>query len=302
MSEIAKDQRFPRDPDRTDVGVIGGTWTNTVSGVIWDYIGRYNIKAEKLMSVGYIWERHVGDNSSAGGSTQIDSLIDRSITEISNSRVTKVGDYAFQNCGRLTTVDFPAATSIGNNAFYSCNSLSTVNFPAAKGIGDYAFQNCGRLTTVDFPAATSIGSFAFTNCSNLTTVNFPAAKDIFSQAFSGCSSLTTVNFPAALTIKAVAFGSCSNLTTANFPAAKDIIGWAFSGCSSLTALILSSTNGVCTLSTTEAFSSTPIKSGNGYIYVPAALVDSYKAATNWSKYVDQIRAIENYPDITGGAA
>ena len=67
MSEIAKDQSFPRDPDRTDVGVIGGTWTNTVSGVIWDYIGRYNIKAEKLMSVGYIWERHVGDNSSAGG-------------------------------------------------------------------------------------------------------------------------------------------------------------------------------------------------------------------------------------------
>ena len=67
MSEIAKDQSFPRDPDRTDVGVIGGTWTNTVSGVIWDYIGRYNIKAEKVMSVGYIWERHVGDNSSAGG-------------------------------------------------------------------------------------------------------------------------------------------------------------------------------------------------------------------------------------------
>ena len=69
MPEIAKDQSFPRDPDRTDVGVIGGTWTNTVSGVIWDYIGRYNIKAEKLMSVGYIWERHVGDNSSAGGGT-----------------------------------------------------------------------------------------------------------------------------------------------------------------------------------------------------------------------------------------
>lgn len=67
MSEIAKDQSFPRDPDYTDVGVIGGTWTNTVSGVIWDYIGRYNIKADKLMSVGYIWERHVGDNSSAGG-------------------------------------------------------------------------------------------------------------------------------------------------------------------------------------------------------------------------------------------
>lgn len=47
---------------------------------------------------------------------------------------------------------------------------------------------------------------------------------------------------------------------------------------------------------------TPMKSGTGYIYVPAALVDSYKAATNWSTYADQIRAIEDYPDITGGAA
>ena len=63
MSEIAKDQSFPRDPDYTDVGVIGGTWTNTVSGVIWDYIGRYNIKAEKVMSIGHVWKRRVSSVS-----------------------------------------------------------------------------------------------------------------------------------------------------------------------------------------------------------------------------------------------
>ena len=71
MAAIAKDQSFPRDPDRTDVGVIGGTWTNTVSGVIWDYIGRYNIKADKLMSVGYVWKRRV---SSVSEQVQTDYL------------------------------------------------------------------------------------------------------------------------------------------------------------------------------------------------------------------------------------
>ena len=71
MSEIAKDQSFPRDPDYTDVGVIGGTWTNTVSGVIWDYIGRYNIKAEKLMSNGHVWKRRV---SSVSEQVQTDYL------------------------------------------------------------------------------------------------------------------------------------------------------------------------------------------------------------------------------------
>jgi hypothetical protein len=41
--------------------------------------------------------------------------------------------------------------------------------------------------------------------------------------------------------------------------------------------------------------------GTGYIYVPATLVDTYKAGTNWSTHADQIRAIEDYPEITGGA-
>ena len=71
MSEIAKDQSFPRDPDYTDAGVIGGTWTNTVSGVIWDYIGRYNIEAEKLMSNGHVWKRRV---SSVSEQVQTDYL------------------------------------------------------------------------------------------------------------------------------------------------------------------------------------------------------------------------------------
>jgi hypothetical protein len=55
---------------------------------------------------------------------------------------------------------------------------------------------------------------------------------------------------------------------------------------------------VCTLSATNAFTSTKIASKTGYIYVPRALVDNYKAATNWSGY--QFRAIEDYPEICGG--
>ena len=46
---------------------------------------------------------------------------------------------------------------------------------------------------------------------------------------------------------------------------------------------------------------TNIASARGYIYVPSALVDSYKAdgMNRWSKYADQFRAIEDYPDICG---
>ena len=98
---------------------------------------------------------------------------------------------------------------------------------------------------------------------------------------------------------AAEFNGCSKLTTADFPVAESIGNTAFNNCSALTTLILRSGT-MATLSNTNAFNGTPIKSGTGYIYVPAALVDTYKAATNWTAYANQIRAIEDYPDICGG--
>ena len=70
--------------------------------------------------------------------------------------------------------------------------------------------------------------------------------------------------------------------------------YAFAGCESLSVVILRSTT-MATLENANAFESTPIADGTGYIYVPAELVDGYKE--NWSTYADQIRAIEDYPDI-----
>ena len=140
-----------------------------------------------------------------GGGGDIDALINRSITEISSSSVTSIGDSAFRNCSSLTTVDFPVATSIGS----------------------YAFSSCRSLTTVDFSVVTSIGTYAFNSCRVLKS-------------------------------------------------------------------LLLRGNNVCTLSSTNAFSSTPIKFGTGYIYVPSALIEQYKAATNWSTYSAQFRALEDY--------
>ena len=95
------------------------------------------------------------------------------------------------------------------------------------------------------------------------------------------------------------FYVCSNLEKIDFDVLEEMKDADFYRCSALTAVIIRSP-AVCTMSDSNAFKSTPIASGTGYIYVPAALVDSYKAATNWTKYANQIRAIEDYPDICGG--
>lgn len=57
--------------------------------------------------------------------------------------------------------------------------------------------------------------------------------------------------------------------------------------SSLQKLIIN-TQTVCTLTSSTAFEGTVIASGTGSIYVPDNLVDTYKEATNWNLYADQI--------------
>ena len=115
----------------------------------------------------------------------------------------------------------------------------------------------------------------------------------------GCTKLTSVVLPAVLGTDGNSMNGCSALTKADFSNLQNIRYSTFYANKKLVTLIIR-TQVVAKLENTSAFKDTPIESGTGYIYVPSALVDSYKSATNWSTYADQIRAIEDYPDITGG--
>lgn len=70
----------------------------------------------------------------------------------------------------------------------------------------------------------------------------------------------------------------------------EIYNESFSGCESLSKLIIR-TQSVCSLKNTGALKGSGIDLGTGYVYVPDDLVDSYKAANNWSTYATQIRPI-----------
>lgn len=70
----------------------------------------------------------------------------------------------------------------------------------------------------------------------------------------------------------------------------EIYNGSFSGCESLNKFIIR-TPSVCALKTTGALEGSGIDLGTGYVYVPDDLVDSYKAANNWSTYSSQIRPI-----------
>lgn len=137
-------------------------------------------------------------------------------------------------------------------------------------IRGYVFYRDHSIISVDLPFVTALEQNTFMHCVNLKSVNMPMLENIVgSNNFASCSSLEIVDLPKTITI------------------AKS----TFQNCSALQNLVLRS-NSVVSLENVSAFSSTPISSGTGYIYVPASLVNSYMNATNWSTYSERIRPLQ----------
>lgn len=101
---------------------------------------------------------------------------------------------------------------------------------------------------------------------------------------------------SAPVIEACAFQNAKKLEVVDLTSstADTINAYVFSGCSKLTHLIIRST-ARSSLSGTSALNGTKIKNGDGGVYVPANLLDSYKSATNWSTFADNIFPIGEYP-------
>ena len=64
--------------------------------------------------------------------------------------VTSIGDYAFEGCTGLTSIELPASlTSIDAYAFKGCTGLTSIELPASlKSIESSAFSNCTNIQNV----------------------------------------------------------------------------------------------------------------------------------------------------------
>ena len=242
-------------------------------------------------------DRHsIGGNGGGdpADNTLVLSIIERSIAEVP-SDLERIGPYAFAGCQNITSVNLPRLTSLVGYEFYKCQGLTSVNLPLVTDIGNGTFYGCDNLTAVtdvNLPSATSIGNSAFYGCQGLTSVNLTLVTDIGTGAFYNCTSLTDVNFPSATSIGNSAFYGCQGLTAIDFLAVTSIGSSVFQNCINLNALILRSDT-KCTLGSNSSFNGTALRS-SGYIYVPSALVDSYKTTGGWSILSSRFRALEDY--------
>ena len=143
--------------------------------------------------------------------------------------VTSIGNYAFYDCARLTSVTIPnSVTSIGGAAFGSCDSLTSINVSdentTYKSINGNLYSKDGK-TLIQYAMGKTDSSFIIPD--SVTNIGYGAFMD--------CASLTSMTIPNSVTsIGNEAFFDCSNLTSITIPNSVTNIGtWAFYNCTSL---------------------------------------------------------------------
>lgn len=233
--------------------------------------------------------------------------------------ITNIGDDAFRNCTALSSVTIGSGDlTIGNRAFRNCTALSTATIGnGVTSIGYGAFLYCTSLTSIEIPnSVTSIGTSAFTECYSLTSCTIGSGvTTIDTCTFYYCRNLKSIVIPNSVTaIGERAFIECSGMTSCTIGSSVTSIGlYGFANCKALQSLTLP--NSITTLGarafayctslssiTVEAVTPPTMEINSGMygqfydtnncpIYVPAASVEAYKAASGWSDYANRIQAI-----------
>lgn len=153
--------------------------------------------------------------------------------------ITSIGKAAFKNCVELTaftTMEGAKDTrlaSIGSEAFFGCVKLRNVDNKTTEkvnNVGKSAFENCVALVNIDLSSLGIFSDSVFKNAINLESVKMPLSISVGKSAFENCGKL--VNVTATINrADANAFINCVNIRSIVFASnIKEIGAHAFDGC------------------------------------------------------------------------
>ena len=117
--------------------------------------------------------------------------------------VTYIGTAAFSETA-ITEISLPESlVEIGSTAFYASDLRSIAIPKGVKTIPAYCFSDCRSLASIDLGAVEAIGDYSFDSCKALTEITLPETLlSIGEAAFMSCSELAAVTFKNPLTIYA----------------------------------------------------------------------------------------------------
>ena len=175
----------------------------------------------------------------------INCILDRTISSISNSTCTELGDYAFAGCTNLNTINMPKVSSVGTSAFYKCTpsyvtlGLTQIADNVVANSPEVAIlANNINLRHLNLPSCTAIYSSVCMSATNLVSISVPNVDILTQSAFFGCIALTEASLPkcgttTAYGIGTAAFAKCTSLSKVYAPVIKSLNKNAFSGCTAL---------------------------------------------------------------------
>ena len=248
----------------------------------------------------------------AGEDTLLKALRNQ-VTSVEDDTLTSIRSYGLAYMTALTSANFPELQTINTYAFYDDYNIvwNGWPFPKVKTIGNYAFRYCYGLTgdLVLPTTCTSIGQYSFANCDGIETFTAPGSiTTLGTYTFNGASghvmTLRECHLPHLGTSIALnlnwgsttAANACQHLEICDIGNAKSIAANTFANCYKLQTLIMRRTTAT-TCANVSAFLNTPIRGRNSLtakIYVPSALIDTYKAASVW-KTIDGYGFVEWLP-------
>lgn len=180
--------------------------------------------------------------------------------------------------------------SILNYAFIAMHLLREITLPSGiTNIASFAFMNCASLSAIILPPGiTNTGYYAFQYANSLALVVLPSGiTNIDRGSFSYAAALVSATFPSGITnIGMEAFVSCRYMASVTIPpGVTDIQAQSFIYCNCIAFYDFTHHTAVPTLANVDAFTGI---AADCQIRVPVALVDEWKAATNWATYADYI--------------
>ncbi len=196
---------------------------------------------------------------------------------------------------------------IGENTFYGFTHLKSIEWhkDGMKQIYAKAFAKSG-VTSLTIPANFTEDTLnkmnnsgaAFEEMESLETLTFepnPQYHVLPSNSFLGCTSLRKVVLPEGVTgLTSWTFRRCTSLREVVLPSTLTKLSYQAFFEDTLDSLTIKKADGVLTFSPNTATNAGLTFSADGKIYVPADLVDDYKADTNW-KLLEQY--IEAAPEV-----
>lgn len=249
----------------------------------------------------------VGAIQAGGGDSQelLVSIATNALSELNTASITKLTSQAFRTLSSIKKVNLPNCNYFAQDAFNGNKGVQEIyleNYTGTNGDGgnQLFFANCTALTKAYMPKCVRLQKQMFNGDVSLTDLTISDSISVLDGTCLKGTAITEFVYPTVTQMYNNVFENCPNLTKVDINnSGWKVEGAACKNAASLETFIMRSAKLISLLGT-GAFAGTPIESGTGYIYVPSALVEDYKVATNWATYADQIRAIEDYPEITGG--